>query len=1287
MPLHTLSDESLDELLDQVVVETVGKGQMLFRQGDTDHQHVYLIAGRVALLTDKSVVDRVEAGTETARFPLAHQLPRNHSARAETKVRITRIDSRLLSDMLARSQTVDYQVADFEEAGDDDWMSLLLQSRVLQQVPASNIQRVMMSIEQVEVAKGEDLVRQGDPGDFYYMLTSGRAVVRRDSGDGNGAAELATLGPGDAFGEEALLSDNPRNSTVTMLNDGMVLRLSKENFLQLIQNPLLEQIDPVAAKAKVADGAVWLDLRSSGEFDASHFEGAINFPFESLRYQAGSLSPDRHYVVYSSTAARAMAGAFLLTGRGFHISVLADNYAEDAAASSPANDATRPGVAKVADILEGTVDEAAQARLHDAEARTRELEDQLKKAQQREQDAVAERDQHLGQVQQAIEQAKRKLIETEEQKLEALAAQEKAYGEMEALTGSLEKLQTERTSLVERMSEIEGLDKRLQERLAKAERELIRERERAESAAHSLEEFTSRLNEEVERREEDRRQHALERGELKEELTALRMDLELANAELEEMRGELAEQYDRDASIEKLRRQLDEANATRDSLAHERTAIQHEAEQRQADEAEVRRQVDDLAAQLAGQTQKSEQAEAELQQARTEQDALQQEIVRLNAQLDTAQGAEHARGEVERQAAEAAAAAQQQIERLRAELETANDQVSKQAGSAQDLQEQLNRLQDDHRALQDQLTTGDREAGAALQQAQVRFAELEGRLASERDDADRRIAESAEALAEVQRALAESESERERLTALADEASAERELGVQRQADEAAREREEAEQALRTLRDELDALRSTHEQAQTDLSESRDAAEQAATRIGEIQRELEDARDAASAAQTRAATAEEALARAEQQRVDMASERDQADQQLQSLQTELAAAEQRAGELAASAEEFERQLAQRPEDTGADTTAELAALRTEYDGLVRRHEDRGMALDGAHQEQAELIEALNAASAERESLQLALSDREDEQARLVDLENQVAQALQEQQRELLAHEQEQRHLREQLDAAADRRRALEEEVGRLTELLEQDNADAEPGLRAEHDALKAELAQREREVGQLRGVLEEYVEQIKGGGADSDVSEIDALRTELEMVREQAIRDVAQMREQLAAAETQKRRLQQADGREAISHEAMRQKIDALETSLSERQRDLGQAEESNHMLEDELEDANRKLDELQREVDKAQAEVEEAMLTRREAENAREQLQDALEELRAGDGADSLDLRDSRLQGGGNGVISIDSVAPSRRWLGIAVGAGLALAGLEGISFVTSGGELFTLLMSLSGR
>ncbi len=92
------------------------KARSCSNEGDTDHENVYLLKGKVVLLSGRSVVERIKAGTDTARFPLAHQLPRKFSARADSKVRIVRIDSRQLSDMLARTRTVDYQVADFDEA-------------------------------------------------------------------------------------------------------------------------------------------------------------------------------------------------------------------------------------------------------------------------------------------------------------------------------------------------------------------------------------------------------------------------------------------------------------------------------------------------------------------------------------------------------------------------------------------------------------------------------------------------------------------------------------------------------------------------------------------------------------------------------------------------------------------------------------------------------------------------------------------------------------------------------------------------------------------------------------------------------------------------------------------------------------------------------------------------------------------------------------------------------------------------------------------------------------------
>ena len=415
---------------------------MLFEEGDTDHEHIYLLEGSVCLLGKDVIVDTIHAGSGTARFPLAHQLPRKYSARAKKKVRIARIDSRRLSDVLARTQTVDYQVADFEEATEDDWMSMLLQSSVLQQVPAANIQQVMINVEQVEVEKGADLIRQGDPGDFYYMLTKGRAVVRRDNGDGKGPCELATLGPGDAFGEEALLSDNPRNSSVTMLQDGLVLRLSKEHFLDLIHNPL-------AGTAGYAGGAgqgrPGRGLARSAQQRAVRRITPSRCDQLPVRVAALSgLEPGTGWPLRTvQRCGRPRDGRCLSAYRARYRCIGArGGFAQD--------EAPEPGP-EVPDrdlhAVPTSPDPAMQERIHEAELRAKELEDRLKAAQPTRKANAVERQQNLQQVRQAVDQARRKLLETEEQKREALAAKQQAYAEMEQLTGNLEAIENERASL------------------------------------------------------------------------------------------------------------------------------------------------------------------------------------------------------------------------------------------------------------------------------------------------------------------------------------------------------------------------------------------------------------------------------------------------------------------------------------------------------------------------------------------------------------------------------------------------------------------------------------------------------------------------------------------------------------------------------------------------------------------------------------------------------------------------------------------------------------------------
>ena len=84
----------------------------------------------------------------------------------------------------------------------------------------------------VTPAPGDTLITQGEPGDAFYAIGAGQVDVTRD-GD-----PVATLGPGDHFGEVALLTDAPRNATVTAHTAMRVFRLDRQGFIDVVARSL-----------------------------------------------------------------------------------------------------------------------------------------------------------------------------------------------------------------------------------------------------------------------------------------------------------------------------------------------------------------------------------------------------------------------------------------------------------------------------------------------------------------------------------------------------------------------------------------------------------------------------------------------------------------------------------------------------------------------------------------------------------------------------------------------------------------------------------------------------------------------------------------------------------------------------------------------------------------------------------------------------------------------------------------------------------------------------------------
>lgn len=326
MPLEGMRKENLAALARKVAVRRLEAGKLLFREGDTDKRTVWVLDGRVELLDGERQVGVVTGGSPEARSPLAHQQPRARSARALDDVDYLSIDSELLDVMTIWDQTGSYQVEDLRNgsigAGEDDWMTTLLGSSAFQRIPPANIQAIFMRMQRQPHRAGDVIIKQGDEGDFFYAIVEGRVTVTRETPLNKDGIRLAELGPGESFGEEALIAEVKRNATVRMATDGVLMRLAKQDFRELMNDPLLNVLDDAAAREVIARGGKWLDVRLPSEFQNLRIEGSLNVPLYFIRLKLGTLDPATPYVVCCDTGRRSAAAAYILVEKGFDAYVL-----------------------------------------------------------------------------------------------------------------------------------------------------------------------------------------------------------------------------------------------------------------------------------------------------------------------------------------------------------------------------------------------------------------------------------------------------------------------------------------------------------------------------------------------------------------------------------------------------------------------------------------------------------------------------------------------------------------------------------------------------------------------------------------------------------------------------------------------------------------------------------------------------------------------------------------------------------------------------------------------------
>lgn len=337
-PIASFKPTRLRELLDYCHIETVPQGSDPFKSHGLQGQSVYLVNGELELVYEDGNKVLVNAQSEWAKHPLGKRQPYIVSAIALRESQLLRIDEELLDRMVTFDQFSQASLAGEPRMATDHKdhpdtpvsIKRLLNSNMfnadslkngpLAHLPMANISALFQRIEAIAVWEGDSIIREGDEGDYYYMIDSGRAQVTRRVGGAD--MHLADLKAGDVFGEEALVSGAKRNATVTMKSNGMLLRLERQDFLALMQEPLLRKLSHEQAMQAVAQGAVWLDVRHPPEYRYDKLRGAINVPLNEIRNAIGVLNRNKKYITYCQSGRRSSAAAFILAQAGYDVQVL-----------------------------------------------------------------------------------------------------------------------------------------------------------------------------------------------------------------------------------------------------------------------------------------------------------------------------------------------------------------------------------------------------------------------------------------------------------------------------------------------------------------------------------------------------------------------------------------------------------------------------------------------------------------------------------------------------------------------------------------------------------------------------------------------------------------------------------------------------------------------------------------------------------------------------------------------------------------------------------------------------
>ncbi|XP_022919749.1 cAMP-dependent protein kinase type I regulatory subunit isoform X2 [Onthophagus taurus] len=218
-----LDENERSDIFDAMFPVNCLTGEAIISQGAEGDNFYVIDQGEVEVFVNNELVTTIGDGGSFGELALIYGTPRAATVRAKTDVKLWGIDRdsyrRILMGSTIRKRKM------YEE--------FLSRVSILENLDKWERLTVADALEPVSFEDKETIVRQGEPGDDFYIIVEGTALVMQNR-EGEEPVEVGRLGPSDYFGEIALLLDRPRAATVVANGPLKCVKLDRARFERVL---------------------------------------------------------------------------------------------------------------------------------------------------------------------------------------------------------------------------------------------------------------------------------------------------------------------------------------------------------------------------------------------------------------------------------------------------------------------------------------------------------------------------------------------------------------------------------------------------------------------------------------------------------------------------------------------------------------------------------------------------------------------------------------------------------------------------------------------------------------------------------------------------------------------------------------------------------------------------------------------------------------------------------------------------------------------------------------------